>query len=318
MKVIIVTGQTATGKTSYALQLAAQHDGELINCDSRQIYKELNIITGKDLTDTAFHFTKKIDTFDIGYYDISDDSRIFSTKVWLYDIVNPRQYFSSFDYQTCALDVITEILHRGKTPIIVGGTYFYLKHLLYDIPTQNIAPNWELRKELQNNHIEDLQQLLKKKSPEIFATLNNSDRNNPQRLIRKIEIADSGFKNTTLVNSHQIHLAKKIPNVNTDFSIEYIGLKNMDQKILHAKIENRVEKRLSEGAIQEVEQLLQKGYTESDPGICTIGYQQLIQYLNKSLTKEKAITEWKTKEKQYAKRQETFMKKDINIIWKQV
>src|SRR3989338_8760356 len=99
MNLFLITGQTATGKTSYALKLAQEHNGELINCDSRQIYKHLDIITGKDLTNKTFHSVHKIDTFDIGYYELP-------TKIWLYDVVDPKDPFSSFDYQRCALYVI--------------------------------------------------------------------------------------------------------------------------------------------------------------------------------------------------------------------
>src|SRR4051812_32097350 len=104
-KIVIITGQTATGKTSYALDLAQKIDGELINADSRQIYKYLNIITGKDLPQSKFVKQKKLHDFTIGFYKyklnpypLNPPSYI---NLWLYDIVDPKQYFSSFDYQTC-------------------------------------------------------------------------------------------------------------------------------------------------------------------------------------------------------------------------
>src|SRR3989344_2796407 len=103
---IVITGQTATGKTDLALKLSKKHNGELINFDSRQIYRYLDIITGKDLPVSQIH---------------------------LYDIVTPDQYFSSFDYALRAEEIIKNVINRGKTPILVGGTYLYLKHLLYGI-----------------------------------------------------------------------------------------------------------------------------------------------------------------------------------------
>ena len=101
-----------------------------------------------------------------------------------------------------------------------------------------------------------------------------------------------------------------------EVEVEYIGLKYDDKEKLNEVIEQRVMKRIEAGAIQEVEQLLNSGYSEHDAGLRTIGYQQIIKFLKHEITKEKAIQDWITKEKQYAKRQETFMKKDKNITWK--
>ncbi|MFN4213105.1 MAG: tRNA (adenosine(37)-N6)-dimethylallyltransferase MiaA, partial [Microgenomates group bacterium] len=225
MKLIIITGQTATGKTKLALEYAKNPpeggEGELINCDSRQIYKYLDIITGKDLKKNSklktqnskpqLIISKRINNFEIGFYPISSDSnqfqlistdfnrfqpiiinqcQQFSTKIWLYDIVDPKQPFSSFDWKKCAQIVIDDIIKRGKIPIIVGGTYLYLKHLLYGVETENIKPNWQLREKLAKKSVEQLQEILKNLSPRLFNQLNQSDKNNPHRLIRKIEIAN--------------------------------------------------------------------------------------------------------------------------------
>src|SRR5687767_13594055 len=123
-RLIVITGQTATGKTSLAADLVQKHNGEIVNADSRQIYKHLDIITGKDLDQFA------------------------GQRVWLFDVVDPKMPFSSFDFKEAALLAIDDIMKRKKTPIIVGGTYLYLKHLLYGIETENILPDWELRRSL--------------------------------------------------------------------------------------------------------------------------------------------------------------------------
>lgn len=272
MKVIAVTGQTATGKTRLALQLAKERDGELVNFDSRQIYRHLDIITGKDLK-----------------------------NVWLYDIVNPKKYFSSFDYIQLARPLINKILSRKKTPILVGGTYFYLKHLLYGIPTQEVPPNWKLRKTLEKKSVPELQKMASTYKVE----MNQSDWNNPRRLIRKIEI---------LSRPPKIAKNLKLP----DLRYEIIGLKFKTKEKLISAIKKRVEDRLKKGAIDEVKSLLKKGYNENDPGLKTIGYQQIIAYLKGNITQEQAIEQWITKEVQYAKRQYTFMKKDKNIEWKEI
>ncbi len=359
MKIVTITGQTATGKTKLALEYAQKYDGELINCDSRQIYKHLDIITGKDLTNKKFHVVKKNANFSIGYYLLpvilesrhSRDDRILKdaiaslqhdeqkqTKIWLYNIVDPKEYFSSFDYQQCALWVIKKILSEGKTPIIVGGTYFYLKHLLYDIETENIPPNWKLREELNYKPVTDLQKIYKRLSLQYvnkLKPLNRSDWNNRQRLIRKIEIEtyyrhsgksrhgrDASRIDSGVASSDTVRYLTSLPRMTLNrklrlksFQIEFVGLKFKEKDKLRKAIETRVEERLKHGAIEEVQSLLKMGYKETDPGLKTIGYQQILAHLKGSLTKDEAITQWINKEIQYAKRQYTFMKKDKNIKW---
>ncbi len=283
---IIITGQTATGKTKLALELAKNippaGGGELINFDSRQIYKYLDIITGKDIA---------------------------KNKIWLYDIVSPDQYFSSFDFVKLVTPIITDIKKRGKTPILVGGTYLYLKHLLYGIDDNNSPPDFKLREKLNNKSVDYLQKYLISLNPQVFNDLNHSDQLNPRRLIRRIEI-ETGYVQTPNLGVSTTNFIRFHPTI--------IGLRYKDKSKLRQAIEKRVEKRLKNGAIDEVKKILKMGYKESDPGLKTIGYQQIIKYLNKKLTKEKAIEDWINKEVQYAKRQYTFMKKDKNIKWREI
>ena len=286
MKIVIITGPSATGKTSLALQYAEKYDGELVNFDSRQIYKKLDIITGKDID-----------------------------NVWLYDIVDPKEYFSSFDYARHAITVIKDITDRKKVPILVGGTYLYLYHLLYQVETENIPPNSELRKKLNAQTISKLQQKLQNVDASLFESLNESDKQNPQRLIRKIEIATSYRKKGTKVPTA---MRFQYNDFFKDKKIEFIGLSYKNRVDILRTIKERVDKRLQEGALDEVKSLLEQGYTEYDPGMKTIGYQQIIRYLKGETTKQQAIDEWTLKEFQYTKRQLTFMKKDLHIIWREV
>ncbi len=293
MNLIVITGQTATGKTKLALELAKKHNGELINFDSRQIYKYLDIITGKDREEKSKVKSQK-------------------SKVWLYDIVKPNEYFSSFDFVELATPIIKDIEDRNKIPILVGGTYLYLKHLLYGIDGNNSPPDFKLREKLNSKSVKELQDILKKLSLQSFNRLNNSDVNNPRRLIRRIEIS----KHKKLIKNDQF---QQISTNFNEFHVKtFIGLKYKDKGKLRQAIEKRVEERLKNDAIDEVKKLLQMGYKETDPGMKTIGYQQIIKYLNKKLTKEKAIEDWINKEVQYAKRQYTFMKKDKNIEWREI
>ncbi len=320
-KIIVVTGQTAVGKTNLAIKIAAEENGELVNCDSRQAYKYLDLVTGKDISQDQFQLVNRINSFDIGYYKIekSTPKTNYLTKIWLYDIVSPNQYFSSFDYKQCALFVIKKLLEENKTPIIVGGTYFYLYHLLYGVASETIPPNWELRRKLETKTVKELQDFLQKLDPQSFSRLNESDRANPRRLLRKIEILTSQVKkpiNKFFDRKPQITLFKNLglPNIN----IKLLGLKFASKEKLKEAIAKRVEERLKNGAIDEVKKLLDLGYSENDPGLKTIGCRQIIDFLKGKITKKNMIETWINKEIQYAKRQYTFMKKDIYIQWKAI
>jgi len=305
--IIVITGQTATGKTSRAMQMAKEYNGELINADSRQVYKYLSIITGKDIEKTSnFHKTQDNGTFDIGYYNVAGN------KLWLYDVVDPKQSFSSFDFATLTKLLIADISSRGKMPIIVGGSYFYIKHLLYGFETQNITPDWKLREELNKISVQQLREKLRLISSDTLDKMNESDQCNPRRLIRKIEVGmynklkltEPVGASNVLINSLRLNL--------------FVGLKHESSNSLNDTIKLRVKKRIDEGAFEEVEGLLKKGYSINDPGLNSIGYGELIQNIQGRTSREQAIKNWITHELQYAKRQFTFMKKDKNITWESV
>ncbi len=290
-KIIVITGQTATGKTKLAINFAKKLNGEVINCDSRQIYKHLNIVTGKDIN----IFKKE------------------GIKIYLYNIIDPKEYFSSYDYAVVARKTIYEIIQKKKTPIVVGGTYLYLKHLLYGFETENIRPNWALRKSFEQKKVHELQEILKKHSIQSFNRLNPSDRNNPRRLIRKIEVVlekVGEWRETGMFRA-------KVRDANK-FNIELIGLKFKNKERLKEAIQKRVEERVKQGAFEETKKLVKMDYAKNDPGLNAIGYRQIIDYLEERISKQQAIEEWIKKEVQYAKRQYTFMKKDPNIRWTNV
>jgi len=301
-KIIVITGQTATGKTKYALEIAQKYNGEIINCDSRQIYKKLDIITGKDISEKNFRIRTKISGLDIGYYSIRHPALKTKTSVrlWLYDIIDPKKYFSSYDYSNCALKTIRDIEARGKTAIIVGGSYFYIRHLLYGTGTENIKPNWKLRRRLETESVTKLQTILRDISPSAFSEMNNSDRSNPRRLIRRIETANT--KPKSLVNPE-----RRLNRKSSDIRI--IAFRFSSNENLKKTISMRVEERIKKGAVEEVRTLLSQGYGPHDPGLKTIGYQQIISYLQNKTSLKEAISDWCIKEMQYAKRQYTFLKK---------
>ena len=270
----IITGQTATGKTSKAIELAKEKNGVLLNFDSRQIYKYLDIVTGKD--------------------------REEGVTILGYDLVDPKEPFSSFDFVKYATRAIDELLEQGKHPILVGGTYLYLSQLLYGQP-QKLEPNWELREKLEDYSVQQLQELLKSHDVDLFASLNDSDKRNPHRLMRKIEKAEAGLTDRPLNTT---------PHYDIDrFDCYFFG----EQEQLEETITQRVEMRLRQGAVEETKDLLAKGYTKDDPGLKTIGYQQFIQFCDGEIPREEAVSSWIRAEIQYAKRQKTCMKKDRNL-----
>lgn len=293
MKIIILTGQTATGKTTRAVELTNNLNGEIVNFDSRHVYRQLNIVTGKYETPTSMFATG------------------LKIKNWMFDVVKPDEYFSSFDYKVMVMPIIEDILKREKTPILVGGSYFYLRHLLYGVGTENIPADPSLRKKLNKENVTKLQAILKKINPKLFLTLNESDNKNPQRLIRKIEISLSKPKNL-----NKTPLASLFDLKNVSVTIE--GYKFGSKERLRKAITERVDKRLEMGALDEVKSLLKKGFSINDPGLKTIGYPQLIAYLKGVIRLKDAKTDWVNKEVQYAKRQLTFMKKDSNINWQTI
>ena len=301
--IFVITGQTATGKTAYALELAKQMNGELINADSRQIYKKMNIVTGKDLHQTDGNFIKinNINNGDIGYFEVP----FSNTKLWLYDIIDPKYNFSAHDYKKCALNAIEHILQHNKIPIIVGGSYLYIKNLLFDTIDIHVPPNEKLRIELSGLPVKKLQTKLSNINPTILDTMNKSDLNNPHRLIRKIEIE------TTQKSS----IKKPSSPLSDEYKVEIIGFRHKNIQDLGKIIEKRVIERIQAGAIEETQGLLQYGYTLESPGLNAIGYRQIISFLEGAITMQNMIQEWTTKEIQYAKRQHTFMKQNKDIAW---
>ncbi len=283
MKLIVITGQTATGKTKQAVQKAIEENGELINADAAQIYKYLDIVTGKDLDD------------------------IGKIPIHLINLLDPKQNFSSAEWTKLVKEKIKEIVARKKTPIIVGGTYFYISHLLYGVSTEGIRPDWELRKKLDQKSVVELQKILKQNSKEIFGKLNQSDRNNSRRLVRKIELSRFEKEFSTSVQEK-----KSLPYVG-DFEIIGLRFSNKDKQL--KLIRNRVEQRIKDGAIDEVKDLLGKGYEVTDPGLRANATFEITQYLRGEISMEELKEKWVTIEMQYSKRQYTLMKRDPNINW---
>ena len=241
-KLLVISGPTATGKTDLAVKLAKKYDGELVSGDSCQIYKGMDIGTGKDQpSDTPIH---------------------------LIDIITPDQKFSVADFQKIGLETIKEIQSRGKLPILVGCSGFYIDSLINpNYNTFSIRPNKILRFIFKYLSLGTLQKIYKFLDKDDFSKLNHSDINNHYRLTRKTEIKLSSLKNIEncklkIENFELLHLSLTAP---LDF--------------LYQRIDSRVNKRMEIGFLDEIKRLLKK-YKWTDPGMQIAAYQCLKPYFD--------------------------------------
>ncbi|MBI2066344.1 tRNA (adenosine(37)-N6)-dimethylallyltransferase MiaA [Candidatus Woesebacteria bacterium] len=289
-KLLVICGPTATGKTGLALALAKSLGGEIISADSRQVYQKMDIGTGKDLPRNA----KKIG----GYYLIN------AVPVWGYDLVDPKENFSVANYVHFARKTINEVARR-KLPILVGGTGLYIQGVVDGIPTAFVPKNQALRKNLIGKSPSELFEILAQQDPIKAASLNASDKKNPRRLIRAVEIAQwklktpGGFSQTPTP---------------TDYSTLFIGL-TAPKEYLFKKIDRRVEARVDVGIEKEIKKLIAAGISWDDQAMSSLGYRQWRGFFEGTKNKNETISAWKKEEKKYAKRQITWFKRDRRIKW---
>jgi tRNA dimethylallyltransferase len=296
-QVIVVCGPTAIGKTSTGIDIAKKLNGEIISADSRQVYKGMDIGTGKDVpAGSKFNNLTTVDDFDIGNYEVKD------IPIWLLDMATPDQQVTIADWIKGAKKVLKHLDKKNKLPIIVGGTGFYIHGLVEGIDTLGVPPNEELRQELNDWPVEKIQNKLKQIAPDVFQNMNRSDKYNPYRLIRKIEIAQA--------DQHE----KNQGFQGLDREVLKIGLKASKQKI-YKKIDQRVEERLEKGLLSEIKQLLSQGYDWDDPGFNTFAYKEFEQYFNDSTPLSDIVRRWKFDEHGYARSQLIWFKRDDEINW---
>jgi tRNA dimethylallyltransferase len=276
-KILVILGQTATGKSDVAISLAKKYKGEVISADSRQVYKGLNIGTGK--------VTKK---------------EMAGIPHHLLDIANPKKQFSVADFQKLALKKVNEIIKHKKIPIIAGGTGFYIDSILYDAQYPAVPTNQALRNKLEKKSAEELFKMLKKMDPRRAREI---DAKNPMRLIRAIELAKALGKVPTI---------SKKPR--KEYQMLQIGLK-LHPEVLKAKIKYRLLKRIDMGMIEEVKKLRKNGLSWKRMNELGLEYRYVALYLQKKITREEMIDELSRAIWRYAKRQDTWFKRDKSILW---
>lgn len=276
-RVIAVVGATASGKTSYAIELAKKINGEIISADSRLVYKGMDIGTAKPTID---------EMQEIPHYMI--------------DVVEPEYNYSVGLYVKEAKKHITDIISRGKVPIVVGGTGLYFRVLLenYDLP--DVKPDYELRKELSSYSYEELLEMLTKLDEK---AANSVEKNDKKKLIRYIEIIKLAGKPLDLVRG----IKEK------EFNVEWVGL-NFPREILYDRINKRVDLMIEQGLIDETKKLLQKHGRISNI-TDTIGYREVLSYLDGELSLDEAKDKLKQNTRNYAKRQLTWFRKNEQINW---
>ena len=289
-KILVICGPTATGKTSLGINLAKMFNGEIVSADSRQVYKGMDIGTGKDIENGKWI----MDNGKSGHWEVE------GIPVWLLDVVTPTQEFSVAQYVELAQKIIEDIWQREKLPIIVGGTGFYIKGLTDGIETLGVEPNWELRNRLERFSVQKLFEILARLDSSKAASMNASDRKNPRRLIRAIEIANAK--------------TQKPAKTQKNFDTLLIGLKAPYQQ-LYQRIDERVDKQVKMGAEEEVKKLIKKGYQWDLLAMSAMGYGVWRPYFEGKETLGEVIKRWKFDEHSYARRQMTWFKRDKRVHW---
>ena len=283
-QIIVIVGPTASGKTALSIELAKRINGEIVSCDSMQIYKDMTIGTAKPT-----------------------EEEMCGIKHYLIDCVQPNERYSVAEYKNEAEKAIEQIIKKNKTPIIVGGTGLYVDSLIYGIEYPDIKIDEEYRNKLEQEAdlygLEALYEKAKKIDEKAMEKISIHDK---KRILRVIEIYHSTGKTKT-----ELEIESKQNGVKYDYKV--FGI-NMPRDILYDRINKRVDIMIRNGLIQEVEEL-QKKYSQFPTAMQGLGYKEVVEYLEKEITKEEMIEKIKQETRRYAKRQLTWFRKNKETIW---
>lgn len=282
-KVIVIVGPTASGKTSASINVAKKLNGEIISADSMQVYREMNIGTAKVTKEEAD-----------------------GIKHYLVDVVNPDEVFNVTKYKEMAEVAIEEILAKGKTPIIVGGTGLYVSTLINGIEFAEVGEDVEYREQMtalaEEKGAEYLHDELRKVDPDAADAI---EMNNIRRVVRALEI----FKLTGKTKTQLDIESRK--EVKYDYRVYGI---DTPREELYNRINIRVDKMFEEGLLEEVKYVNEK-YKISSTAIQGLGYKEVIEYIDGKVTYEEMIEKLKMETRRYAKRQLTWFRREEQIKW---
>ena len=285
-KLIILAGPTAVGKTDNSIRLAKAVNGEIISADSMQVYKRM----------------------DIGSAKIEPDE-MQGVKHYLIDVLEPTEEFNIVRFQQMAKAAMAEIYAKGKIPILVGGTGFYIQSLLYDIEFKeeeeaNIALREELQRFADENGKEALHERLKAVDPESAEVI---PAGNVKRVIRALEFYETHHEK---ISAHNAEQAEKESPYNYAFFVL-----TDDRKLLYERIEKRIDIMLEKGLINEVKALQAEGLNRNYISMQGLGYKEILAYLEGEISLEEAVYILKRDTRHFAKRQITWFKREKDVKW---
>ena len=283
-KIVALAGPTAVGKTEFAIKLAEELDGEIVSCDSMQLYKYMDIGSAKPTPE-----------------------EMRRARHHLVDIIDPREDFSVAQYQKLAKDAISDILSRGRLPIISGGTGLYLNSLLYDMDFSSSPGDFTYRRKLEALAEEkgsgDLHSMLAEQDERAASLIHP---NNTKKIIRALERLKKG--------EESVRQFSDIRTETSDYDVILIGLtRNRDQ--LYDRINKRVDVLVEQGLFQEVQKLAALGLTADNISMKGIGYKEIFAYLDGRYTMEDAIDKIKKNTRHYAKKQLTWFRRYGKMEW---
>ena len=283
-KVIAIAGPTAVGKTKFAIEVARRFDGEVVSCDSMQLYKFMNIGSAKP-----------------------DAEELAQVKHHLVDIIDPRVTFSVAEYQQLAKAAIADVMSRSKVPVISGGTGLYLNSLIYDMDFSSNPGDLTYRKELEKIAEEEgseaVHRMLQNEDADAAALIHP---NNTKRIIRALERLHDGEGNVRPFSG--------ILKETDDYEMILVGLTRERQE-LYDRINARVEILINNGLVDEVKELMAMGLTSDDISMKGIGYKEIIAFLNNEYDLETAVDTVKKNTRHYAKKQLTWYRRYDRINW---
>lgn len=283
-KVIVICGPTASGKTKLSIEVAKKLNGEIVSADSMQIYKDMTIGTAKPTSE-----------------------EMQGIKHYLIDCISPDTRYNVAEYKKEAISAIEEIIQKGKTPIIVGGTGLYVNSLIYGIDYPEIETDIEYRESLEQiaekEGLEKLYAKAKEIDPEAVSSISPNDK---KRICRVLEI----YHTTGKTKTEQEAISKKN---GPKYNYLVFGIQ-MDREKLYHRINKRVDIMIEDGLVEEVKQILAK-YKEFPTAMQGLGYKEVVEYLNGTTTKEEMIEKIKMETRRYAKRQLTWFRRYENMTW---